>query len=121
MLSVCIYCGKNKKKALDSCEVCQQVPESHLDMMHSIIMYYSEDQPYLNFLTLEEIESVRSDILSGKPLNICESVVRNAEEAYTNVQMSRGPKVIEAFQQIIYPGIWLILVLTILSLVFGIL
>jgi hypothetical protein len=55
MLSVCIYCGKNKSEALDECGECLRAPNSHNDVIYSIIMSYSEEEPYLNFIDIDEI------------------------------------------------------------------
>ena len=57
MISVCIYCGNNKKKALEASPACARSPDSNKDMIHSIILSYSETEPYLNFMSLEELEA----------------------------------------------------------------
>ncbi len=109
MLSVCIYCGENKLRAFDACSSCSRSPDSHRDQIRSIIMTYSETEPYLNFLSLQELEATREKIIKGAPIEIKTEVFRNAEEAFSAVKVTEGPKLIQYFSGISVPVTVLIL------------
>lgn len=109
MISVCIYCGENKRKAFDACASCSRVPDSHRDQIRSIIMSHSDTEPYLNFLSLDELELIREKIISGLPINLDAEVFSRAEEAFSAVQTTEGPKLIQYFSRITVPVTALIL------------
>ena len=117
MISVCIYCGNNKLKALEECPACARSPESHEDVIHSIILSYSETEPYLNFISLEELECMQQSILKGEPINISREVFAVAEEAYSAVSSNTGPRAIQYFSTISIPII-LVIVLTMLAAIY---
>ena len=119
MLSVCLYCGKNKSKALDECGHCLKAPNSHRDIIHSIILSHSEDEPYLNFLTLDEIDNHRELIRQGIPFQIGVETFREAEDAYSAVRSMHGPQAIEYFSTISQPVLFVILMLFIAFFLFG--
>jgi hypothetical protein len=116
MINVCIYCGKNKSEALEACDLCSSLPESHRDIMHSIIMCFSEEEPYLNFLSLEEIEGIREKIVDGSSINISSEIFKRAEEAYSAVRSNNGPKAMQYFSNISLPII-LVVLITILAII----
>jgi len=117
MISVCIYCGKNKAKALETCPACACAPDSHEDVIHSIILSYSETEPYLNFLSLEDIEAQQQQILNGASIDIKKEVFTVAEEAYSAVSSNTGPRAIQYFSSISIPII-LVIVLTMLAAIY---
>jgi hypothetical protein len=103
MRSVCIYCGGDKLKALDECSECKSVPESHPDVIHSIILSHSADEPYLNFIALDDIEAFREAIISGLPLHIDPRIFREAEEAYRAAGTMGSPQALKYFAGISHP------------------
>jgi hypothetical protein len=117
MINVCIYCGKNKTMALEECPSCCRSPNSHVDVIHSIILCFSETEPYLNFLCLEEIEEMREKIVNGDSIDIKIDVFNKAEEAYNAVKSNNGPKAIQYFSNISLPII-AVVVLTMLATIF---
>lgn len=117
MISVCIYCGKNKAKALETCASCFRAPETHEDVVHSIILSFSETESYLNFMSLEEIEDVQASILKGASINISTEVFAIAEEAYSAARSNSGPGAIQYFSSISIPII-LVIVLTMLAAIY---
>ena len=108
MICVCIYCGENKAMALEECASCLRSPGSQNDVIHSIILCFSETEPYLNFIGLDEIEAVREKILAGSALDISREVFKSAEEAYSAVESSKGPKGIQFFSNMSVPVITLV-------------
>ena len=108
MLNVCIYCGHNKALALEECAVCKRSPSSHRDIIHSIIVCFSETEHYLNFLSLNEVEAIREKIQAGEPLKISTDVFKRAEEAYSAVELNSGPKAIQYFSNISLPIIFIV-------------
>jgi len=117
MINVCIYCGKNKSEALEACESCFGSPNSHIDVIHSIVLCFSETEPYLNFLSLEEIEDIRKKLIDGDSIDIKSEVFNRAEEAYGAVRSNSGPKVMQYFANISLP-ITAVVLLTILAIIF---
>ena len=117
MINVCIYCGQNKTEALEACESCSRTPDSHREVIHSILMCFSETEPYLNFLSLDEIEIIREKIIDGRAIHINSDVFKRAEEAYSAVKSNNGPKVIQYFANVSFPIITVVLI-TILAIVF---
>lgn len=103
MLNVCIYCGHNKALALEECAVCKRSPDSHRDVIHSIVLCFSETEHYLNFLYQEEIEAIREKIQAGEAVKISPDVFNRAEEAYSAVELNTGPKAIQYFSNISLP------------------
>ena len=109
MLSVCIYCGHDKTVALSECASCARSPGSHRDVIRSIVLSYSETEPYLNFLSLTEIEAYQQQIIEGSPVEIPPEVFKSAEEAYSAVSATKGPKLIQRFSDVSVPIICIIL------------
>ena len=103
--------------ALEECASCARQPTSHIDVIHSIVLSFSETEPYLNFLSVDEIEEIREKIIDGFPLEIRPDIFRVAEEAYSAVELNRGPKVIQRFANISLPITAIVLIL-IFALVF---
>jgi len=103
MISVCIYCGKNKSKALEKCGECLRIPNSHTDVIHSIIISYSEEEPYLNFVSIDEIEVFRESIINGSPIKVEQDIFRHAEEANSAVGSMGGPQALKYFSKISHP------------------
>jgi len=110
MMCVCIYCAKNKAVALEECASCSRVPTSHIDKMHSIILCFSETEPYLNFLTLDDVERIRTTIIEGSSIVIEPQVFRTAEEAYSAVKSNGGPKFIQSLSGVSAPILVVVLV-----------
>lgn len=117
MISICIYCGNNKLKALEACPVCARAPESHEDVIHSIILSYSETEPYLNFISHEELVSMQEGIVKGEPIQINRELFTVAEEAYGAVRSNKGPRAIQYFSRISAPVI-LVIVLAMLAAIY---
>ncbi len=103
MFSVCIYCGENKPEALEACETCLKAPDSHSDVIHSIIMSYCEQETYLNFICADELEQFRQSVINGSPIKINPGTFREAEEAYSAVKSMRGPQALKHFSKISHP------------------
>lgn len=116
MINVCIYCGNNKHEALEICGSCGQAPQSHTEVIHSIILCFSETEPYLNFLSLEEIELIREKIIANTPITISSTIFSRAEEAYSAVKSNSGPKAMQYFANISFPII-VVVFITILAIV----
>lgn len=100
--------------ALEECAACRRLPSSHRDIIHSIILCFSETEPYLNFLSLEEIERIQRKILEGAVIQISPDIFQRAEEAYSAVELNKGPKLIQSFSKISSPMI-AIIILTMLA------
>jgi hypothetical protein len=64
---------------------------------------YSDTEPYLNFLSLDELEVIREKIISGLPIELDAEVFSRAEEAFNAVQTTEGPKLIQYFSKITVP------------------
>ncbi|WP_249697041.1 hypothetical protein [Aestuariirhabdus haliotis] len=84
-------------------------------MIHSIILSYSEDEPYLNFLSMDDIEAYRETILAGTPIHIDQTTFNAAEEAYSAVGSLESPQALQYFAKISHP---VMLVLLFVFLVF---
>jgi hypothetical protein len=119
MLSVCIYCGKNKSEALDECGECLRAPNSHNDVIYSIIMSYSEEEPYLNFIDMDEIEILREAIIDGSPFKVEQEIFSEAEEAYSAVGSLESPQALKFFSKISQPVTMIILLLFIAFMLMG--
>ena len=119
MISVCIYCGHNKSKALAECEACAKTPESHTDVISSVVLCFSEDDPHLNFLTLEEVEAFRESIVSGSVMNIAPQTFRQAEEAYEAVGSLDSPQALQFFAKIPHSVMAIASLLFILFVIIG--
>ena len=118
-ISVCIYCGEYKIIALQACEGCLRTPESHSDIIHSIILAYSEERAYLNFLTRDKIQAMQEDIVNGLPIKIEADTFSEAEEAYSAVKTIDSPHAIGFFSKMTAPVIMTILFLALVGLVIG--
>jgi hypothetical protein len=94
------------------------MPTSHIDTIRSIILCFSETEPYLNFLSLEEVEDIRAKIIDGASIVIEPTVFRAAEEAYSAAKTNGGPKLIQGLANISVPimTVVLLLILTMLFL-----
>ena len=121
MMSVCIYCGKDKLIALEECESCSRRPESHNDVIYSIILSFSETEPHLNFLTIDKIEEIRKDVLQGYPINVKDDVFMLAEEAYSAARIVDSPQLIKYFTNtdMTAPILFGALVILVISFVMG--
>ena len=119
MKSICIYCGKTKPKAHEICGACFSVPETHEDLIHSIIMCYSADEPYLNFLSIDELEMRQEEIRKGNRIKVDPQVFSQAEEAYSAVKSLAAPQLINKFSRISSPVLMAILALVLLGLILG--
>ena len=115
-MNVCIYCGKNKSMALEECASCFCTPTSHKDAIHSIILCFSETEPYLNFLSIEDIEVIRTKIIEGSSIVIEPKVFKAAEEAYSAVKSNSGPKLIQSLASISAPIFAVFLLLFIVTM-----
>lgn len=104
--------------ALEECASCFCSPDSHIDRIHSIILCFSETEPYLNFLSIEEIEDLREKIINGSSININTGVFKSAEEAYSAVKSNNGPKAIQYFSTISLPIIAAVVVISMLASLF---
>ena len=120
MTSVCIYCGRNKSEALEECGGCLRIPNSHTDVIHSIIMSYSEEEPYLNFVSIDDIEVFRESIINGSPIKVEQGVFREAEEAYSAVGTMGSPQALKYFSKISHPVMVVTLLLFIAFLLLGV-
>lgn len=114
MKNVCIYCGTDKMMALKECSSCLRTPSSHRDVIYSIILCFSESEPYLNFLSLDELDNLQQKIIAGDTIEISTEVFNRAEEAYSAVELNKGPKLIQHFSKISSPMI-AIIILTMLA------
>ena len=119
MISVCIYCGRDKPEALNECEECLRIPNSHTDVIYSIIMSYSDEEPYLNFIDIDEIEVFRESIINGSTFKIEQETFREAEEAYSAVESMGSPQVLKYFSKISQPVMMVVLLIFIAFLLMG--
>ncbi len=119
MISVCIFCGSNKSKALVECEECSRIPNSHADVIHSIIMSYSEEEPYLNFVSIDEIEVLRESIINGSPIKIEHATFSVAEEAYSAAGTQGSPQALKYFSKISHPVMVVMLLVFIVFVLLG--
>jgi len=117
MISICIYCGENKSKALDICEGCNRTPGSHNDRIHSIIVCFSEQDEYLNFITFDELNEYRETIISGRELKVDRELFSKAEEAYSAVNSLSSPQLFKYFSNISHSLVGIVLFL-IMALIF---
>ena len=119
MKSFCIYCGNSKPEAHEICGSCGATPVTHEDLIYSIIMCFSADEPYLNFLSLEEIEALREEIGKGEKIKVTAQVFAQAKEAYSAVRSLESPPLLSKFSRTSSPLQIVILVLVLLGLIFG--
>jgi len=119
MKSFCIYCGNSKPEAHQICGSCGATPETHDDLIYSIIMCHSEDQPYLNFLSMKEIEELCEEIAKGNKIEVTSQVFAQASEAYSAVKSLGSPPLLNKFSKYASPIQMVILVLVVLGLIFG--
>mgnify|MGYP000437772796 CR=1 FL=1 len=119
MKSFCIYCGNSKPEAHQICGSCAATPETHEDLIYSIIMCYSEDEPYLNFLSIEEIEALCEEISNGEKIKVSPQVFAQAKEAYSAVKSMGSPPLLSKFPRNASPIQIVILALVLLGLIFG--
>lgn len=121
MKSYCIYCGNSKPKAHQICGSCFAIPEKHEDLIYSIIMCYSTDDPHLNFLSIGEIEAVCEVIRTGEKIEVSPQVFAQAEEAYSAIRSIESPQLINKFSKISSPMLipMLVLALALVGLIFG--
>ena len=119
MKSFCIYCGNSKPEAHEKCESCGAIPVTHEDLINSIIMCHSENEPYLNFLSMEEIEALREEIKKGEKIKVSPQVFAQAQEAYSAVGSLRSPPILNKFARYSSTLQIIILVLVLLGLIFG--
>jgi len=117
MMNVCIYCGKNKSKALEECASCFCTPASHRDVIHSIILCFSDTEPYLNFLSFDDVEVIRTKIIEGASIVIAPEVFKAAEEAYSTVKSSDGPKLIQSLASISAPVLTVVLLIFLVTMI----
>jgi len=82
-------------------------------------MCHSEDQPYLNFLSLEEIEALCEEISKGNKIKVSPQVFSQAKEAYSAVRSLGSPPILNKFSKYASPIQMVILVLVVLGLIFG--
>ncbi len=119
MKSFCIYCGNSKHQAHQICGACAATPESHEDLIYSIIMSYSEDEPYLNFLSIEEIEALCEEIGKGNKVKVSPQIFAQAAEAYSAVRSMESSPLLSKFSRNSSPIHIIILALVLLGLIFG--
>ncbi len=119
MKSYCIYCGNSKPKAHQICGSCFAIPEKHEDLIYSIIMCYSTDDPHLNFLSIGKIEALCEEIRKGNKIEVSPHVFSQAEEAYSAVRSIESPQLINKFSKISSPILMLTLALVLVGLIFG--
>lgn len=119
MISVCIYCGRNKSKALVECEECLRTPDLHTDVINSIIMCFSEEDPYLNFLSMDEIEELRNSIINGSAIKVQHETFRQAEEAYSAVGTLDSPQALKYFSKMSHPRVAVMFLLFIALVIIG--
>lgn len=119
MKSFCIYCGKSKPEAHQVCGTCFVIPETHADLIYSIIMCYSTDDPHLNFLSIGEIEALCEDIRKGNKIQVSPQVFEQAEDAYSAVRSLESPQLINKFSEISTPILMVISALVLVGFIFG--
>ncbi|MBV1884081.1 MAG: hypothetical protein KUG82_20745 [Pseudomonadales bacterium] len=119
MKSVCINCGTTKPKAHEICGSCFFVPETHEDLIHSIIMCYSAEEPHLNFLSIEELDMRQEEIQKGNKIKVDPQVFSQAEEAFSAVKSLDAPQLIHKFSRISSPVFMVILALMLVGLILG--
>ena len=119
MKSFCIYCGNSKPEAHQICGSCFATPETHEDLIYSIIMCFSADEPHLNFLSIGEIEALCEEVRKGNKIEVSPEVFAQAEEAYSAVRSMGSPQLINKFSRNSSPILMVILALVIVGLVFG--
>lgn len=119
MKSFCIYCGNSKPEAHEICGSCDAIPETHKDLIYSIILCHSANEPYLNFLDIEEIEAICEQIRKGEKINVKPEVFAQAAEAYSAVRSLQSPPILNKFSKYSSPLQIIILVLVLLGLIFG--
>jgi hypothetical protein len=95
-----------------------RTPASHTDTIHSIILCFSESEPYLNFLSLADVESIRVKIAEGSKIDIEPEVFKAAEEAFSAVKSKSGPKFIQGLASISTPILTLVLLIFVLTTFF---
>ena len=103
MKSFCIYCPNPKPEAHEICDSCGATPESHEDLIYSIIMCHSADQPYLNFLSMKEIEALREKIANGEKVKVSPQVFNQAQEAFSAVKSLSSPPRLNKFARYASP------------------
>jgi len=102
--------------ALEECGSCACTPTSHRDVIHSIILCFSETEPYLNFLSIEDLENIRTKILEGSSIVIEPEVFKAAEEAFSAVKSNSGPKLIQSLASISAPILAVVLLLFLVTM-----
>lgn len=119
MKCFCMYCGNDKPEAHEVCGSCGAIPETHEDLIYSIIMCYSANEPYLNFLSIEEIEALCEEIEKGHKVKVKPEVFAQAAEAYSAVRSLGSPPLLNKFARTASPLHVVIVVLVLLGFIFG--
>jgi len=119
MKSFCIYCANSKPEAHQICGSCFVIPETHADLIYSIIMCYSTDDPHLNFLSIGEIEALCEDIRKGNKIAVSPQVFDQAEEAYSAVRSMESPQLMHKLAKISSPVRLVIFALVLVGFIFG--
>jgi hypothetical protein len=82
-------------------------------------MCFSEDEPYLNFLSIDEIEEFRGSIINGSTIKIKQDTFREAEEAYSAAGTIGSPQALKYFAKISHPVMVMSLLLFIVFVLIG--
>lgn len=82
-------------------------------------MSYSEDEPYLNFISIDEIEGFRESIVSGSLISVEPRIFREAEDAYSAAGTLGSPQALKFFSKISHPVMVVTLFLFILFIFIG--
>lgn len=119
MKSFCMYCGNSKSEAHQICGACFAIPETHQDLIYSIIMCHSPDEPHLNFLSIGKIEGLCEEIKKGNKIEVSPQVFSQAEEAYSAVRSIGSPQLIRKFARISSPMLMVMLAMLLVGVIFG--
>ncbi len=119
MKSFCMYCGNSKPEAHQICGACFAIPETHQDLIYSIIMCHSSGEPHLNFLSIEEIERLCEEIKKGNKIEVSPQVFSQAEEAYSAVRSIGSPQLISKFAKISSPMFMIMLAMLLVGIILG--
>ena len=119
MKSFCMYCGNSEPDAHQICGSCFAIPETHKDLIYSIIMCHSPDEPHLNFLSIGEIEELCEEIRKGNKVEVSPQVFSQAEEALSAVRSLGSPQLISKFSRISSPILMVMLAMLLVGIIFG--
>lgn len=84
MNSICIFCGSEKAKPLDICNVCSKTPVTKTQCLHSIILSFDKYRNE-NFLDEDSIKLYSEKIKNNEKLVFDKNLINKANDVFTEI------------------------------------